>query len=73
MTGPRATRASFWRRRAGALGPQAQYPATVTYLEVGRFGELLIALEMDGEQLSLRLSPTDSKRAFDKLAEHAAR
>ena len=70
MSDPRTTRASFWRRLP-ALGMQAQYPARVTYLEVGRYGELLIALEMDGEQLSIRLSPEDSRQALAKLTERS--
>jgi hypothetical protein len=65
------TRASFWRR-TGTPAMQAQYPARVTYLQVGRFGELLIKLEMSGEELALRFSVADSAQILELLKANAS-
>ena len=53
------TRASFWRR-LGTAGMQPQYPARITYLHVGRCGELLVKLRMDDQEIALRFSVRDS-------------
>jgi hypothetical protein len=55
------TRASYWRRK-DLPGMLPQYPSRITHLEVGRFGELILTVEMGGEVMGVRFSVVDTAR-----------
>ncbi len=61
---------SFMRRpfKAGAAVRQRlpQYPAELVYLEAGRYGDLLLTLQMqsEGDAVEFRLSPSDAERVL---------
>lgn len=69
----RQTRMSFMRRpfKAGAAVRQRlpQYPADLVYLEGGRYGDLLLTMQMqsEGDTVEFRLSPSDAERVLRLL------
>lgn len=67
MTAPRHTRMSFLKRPRTADAPtkhcQPQFLARLTYLAIGRSGDLLLTVEMLGERdtIEIRLGPADAE------------